>query len=229
MNIAVILAGGTGSRMSLDKPKQFALINGRPLMAYTLSAFENSLLIDKIYFVSNKDYIDESALIIKEFNFVKVQQIIGGGKTRQESVYNALKNIEAKDDDIVVLHDCARPLVTSQIIEENIRACIECQAVETAIKVTDTIVECDGKEMIQPLDREKLYQVQTPQTFTFSLIKKAHQSALENNIQNASDDAQLIKLLGRSVRIVEGNKYNFKITTDEDLLIFNAILNKNRT
>ena len=224
MNIAIILAGGTGSRMSLNQPKQFAMVKGRPIMAHTLIVFNNCSQVDEIYFVSHESYIQESQRIIDEYNLPKVKQIIKGGNTRQESVYNALQAIKAKDDDIVLIHDCARPLVDEEIIINNIKACEKYDAVETAIKVVDTIIECNGEEMIQPLDREKLYQVQTPQTFRYSIIKQAQQYAKDNNIHNASDDAQLVKRIGKNVHIVEGKKSNLKVTTDEDLLILNALI-----
>lgn len=224
MNIAIILAGGTGSRMSLNQPKQFAMVKGRPIMAHTLIVFNNCSQVDEIYFVSHESYIQESQRIIDEYNLPKVKQIIKGGNTRQKSVYNALQAIKAKDDDIVLIHDCARPLVDEEIIINNIKACEKYDAVETAVKVVDTIIECNGEEMIQPLDREKLYQVQTPQTFRYSIIKQAQQYAEDKNIHNASDDAQLVKRIGKNVHIVEGKKSNLKVTTDEDLLILNALI-----
>ena len=224
MNIAIVLAGGTGSRMSLNQPKQFAVVKGRPIMAHTLIVFNNCPLIDEVYFVSHENYIKESQKIIEEFNLPKVKQIVKGGSTRQESVYNALQAIKAKDNDIILIHDCARPLVDEEIIKENIKACEKYDAVETAVKVVDTIIECNGEQMVQPLDREKLYQVQTPQTFRYSIIKEAQQYARDNNIHNASDDAQLVKKIGRDVHIVNGKKSNLKVTTDEDLLILNALM-----
>ena len=224
MNIAIILAGGTGSRMSLNQPKQFAMVKGRPIMAHTLIVFNNCSQVDEIYFVSHESYIQESQRIIDEYNLPKVKQIIKGRNTRQKSVYNALQAIKAKDDDIVLIHDCARPLVDEEIIINNIKACEKYDAVETAVKVVDTIIECNGEEMIQPLDREKLYQVQTPQTFRYSIIKQAQQYAEDKNIHNASDDAQLVKRIGKNVHIVEGKKSNLKVTTDEDLLILNALI-----
>ena len=186
--------------------------------------FNNCPLIDEVYFVSHENYIKESQKIIDEFNLPKVKQIVKGGSTRQESVYNALQAIKAKDNDIILIHDCARPLVDEEIIKENIKACEKYDAVETAVKVVDTIIECNGEQMVQPLDREKLYQVQTPQTFRYSIIKEAQQYARDNNIHNASDDAQLVKKISRDVHIVNGKKSNLKVTTDEDLIILNALM-----
>lgn len=224
MNIAIILAGGTGSRMSLDMPKQFAVVIDKPIMAYTLEVFNNSPLVDLIYLVSHKEYIEQSQRIINQFGLNKVKGIIEGGNTRQESVYNALTKIPAKDDDIILIHDCARPLVDQAIIEENVGACQQHDAVETAVKATDTTIEVNNEAFESSLNRDKLYQVQTPQTFTYKLIKEAHESARQNHLENTTDDAQLVAKLGHKVFIVNGKKTNIKITNDEDLKIFEALL-----
>lgn len=224
MNIAIVLAGGTGSRMSLNQPKQFALVKGKPIMAYTLSVFNESPLIDEIYVVSHKDYFEQSRDIIKQYNLQKVKGMFEGGNTRQESTYNALSVIDAKDDDIILIHDCARPLVDKEIIKNNIKACQQYDAVETAVKAVDTTIEVNDNIFDQPLDRTRLYQVQTPQTFRYKLIKEAHEKALINKLTDITDDAQLVAKLGYKVHIVEGKKTNLKITTDEDLKILEALV-----
>ena len=224
MNIAIVLAGGTGSRMSLDMPKQFAVVKGKPIMAYTLSVFQNSPLVDSIYLVSHKEYFEQSKSIIEQYNLHKVRSIIEGGQTRQESVFNALKQIDAKDDDIVLIHDCARPLVDEQIIKDNIEQCKLHEAVETAVKAVDTTIEVSEEQFENSLNRDKLYQVQTPQTFKYKLIKEAHENAIENKLVNITDDAQLVAKLGHKVFIVNGKKTNLKVTTDEDLKILEALL-----
>lgn len=224
MNIAIILAGGTGSRMSLDMPKQFALVKGKPIMAYTLSVFNESPLIDEIYLVSHKDYFEQSRNIIKQCKFEKVNGMFEGGKTRQESTYNALSVINAHDDDIILIHDCARPLVDLDIIENNIKACKQFDAVETAVKAVDTTIEVSNGILEHPLDRTKLYQVQTPQTFKYKLIKDAHENAIKNKLTDITDDAQLVAMLGYKVHIVEGKRSNLKITTNDDLKIMEALV-----
>lgn len=224
MNIAIVLAGGTGSRMSLDKPKQFALVKGKPLMVYTLSVFNNCSLVDEIYFVSNKDYLKESKSIIEKHHLNKVKDIIVGGSTRQESVFNALERINANENDIVLIHDCARPLVDEHIIKDNIEQCQLHDAVETAVKAVDTTIEVNEEQFENSLNRDKLYQVQTPQTFRYKLIKDAHENAIKNKQVNITDDAQLVAKLGHKVFIVNGKKTNLKVTTDEDLKILKALL-----
>ena len=224
MNIAIVLAGGTGSRMSLDMPKQFAVVKGKPIMAYTLSVFQNSPLVDSIYLVSHKEYFEQSKSIIEQYNITKVRDIIEGGQTRQESVFNALKQMNAKDDDIILIHDCARPLVDEQIIKDNIEQCKLHEAVETAVKAVDTTIEVSEEQFENSLNRDKLYQVQTPQTFKYRLIKEAHENAIKNKLANITDDAQLVAKLGHKVFIVNGKKTNLKVTTDEDLKILEALL-----
>ena len=224
MNIAIVLAGGTGSRMSLDMPKQFIAVKGKPIMAYTLSVFQNSPLVDSIYLVSHKEYFEQSKTIIEQYNITKVRDIIEGGQTRQESVFNALKQMNAKDDDIILIHDCARPLVDEQIIKDNIEQCKLHEAVETAVKAVDTTIEVSEEQFENSLNRDKLYQVQTPQTFKYKLIKEAHENAIKNKLANITDDAQLVAKLGHKVFIVNGKKTNLKVTTDEDLKILEALL-----
>lgn len=224
MNIAIVLAGGTGSRMSLDMPKQFAVVKGKPIMAYTLSVFQNSPLVDSIYLVSHKEYFEQSKSIIEQYNINKVRGIIEGGQTRQESVFNALKQINAKDDDIILIHDCARPLVDEQIIKDNIEQCKLHDAIETAVKAVDTTIEVSEEQFENSLNRDKLYQVQTPQTFKYRLIKEAHENAIKNKLANITDDAQLVAKLGHKVFIVNGKKTNLKVTNDEDLKILEALL-----
>ena len=223
-NIALILAAGIGSRMNNDTPKQFMLINGEPLLFYSLSTFNNHDQIDEIYVVTNIENLSTVRGIIRDNNLKKVRDIIIGGKTRQESVYNGLKGIpNVASDDIILIHDSARPLVTKEIIDRNIDACLVYNAVNTVIPVTDSLVKSEGNESV---DRNKVLAVQTPQTFRYDLILKAHEEALKENITNAGDDASLVSRLNVDIEQVQGNKLNFKVTTMEDLIILKAILER---
>ena len=223
-NIALILAAGIGSRMNNDTPKQFMLINGKPLLFYSLSTFNNHDQIDEVYVVTNIENLSTVRGIIRDNNLKKVRDIIIGGKTRQESVYNGLKGIpNVASDDIILIHDSARPLVTKEIIDRNIDACLVYNAVNTVIPVTDSLVKSEGNESV---DRNKVLAVQTPQTFRYDLILKAHEEALKENITNAGDDASLVSRLNVNIKQVQGNKLNFKVTTMEDLIILKAILER---
>ena len=218
--IALIAAAGSGSRMGkTEKPKQFLKVNGHRLLHYTIDAFNKHPQIDLIVVVTNPEYTNEVLNIVEKNHFDKVKYIVQGGKTRQESVFNGLKILkenDTADDDVVLIHDAARPLVSQEIISKNIEASKKYAAVETAIKVTDTIVQSLNEDIVNNVpDRQTLYQAQTPQTFWFGLIYQAHEMAKDDPI--ATDDAQLIhKYLNRNVHIVEGEKKNFKVTTMED-------------
>ena len=223
MNIALILASGSGTRMvGLKTPKQFCLVNNKPLFLYSVEAFDKNLSIDAIVIVTQGNFVNKVQNICDENALFKVRLITEGGNTRQESVYKGLKAIKefAQADDIVLIHDSARPLISQDIIDNNIVGCEKYGAVETAVKTNDTILKAG--ESNEVLDRSNLYQVQTPQTFRYSIILKAHEEALKKGITNATDDAQLVE----GVQIVNGESTNFKITTIQDLKLFEAMLKK---
>ena len=165
MNIALILAAGSGTRMGLETPKQFVLVKDKPLLYYSVKIFESYPELDAIVLVTNKENISLVEEIVKEFNFKKVKAIVEGGETRQDSVYNGLNKIKefASEDDVVLIHDAARPLVNHRIIFDNIKACNEFGAVDTAIQASDTIVKSsDGSGVDELPLRRELYQAQTP-------------------------------------------------------------------
>ncbi len=229
MNIALILAAGVGSRMgNTDKPKQFLPIYGKPLMVHTVEAFEINDEVDAIVISTNEEYIDDVKVMCKQYDLSKVKLVVAGGDTRQKSVYNGIKGtieVGAKDDDIIIIHDSARPLISQKIISENIRVCKEFGAVDTVIPASDTIVRSLDKEKISDIPaRKELYQGQTPQTFKLSIIKQAHESSLGKDLANITDDAKLVLLHGVDVHLVEGDKMNFKITTFDDLMMLKALL-----
>lgn len=227
MNIALILAAGIGSRMGLDEPKQFALVKGKPLLYYSVHAFETYSEVDSIVVVTNKEYISKVNEIIKEYNFKKIKAVVEGGETRQDSVYNGLLEVKkfAIESDIVLIHDSARPLVNHRIIFDNIKACQEFEAVDTVIQANDTIVKSsDGNGVDELPLRKELYQAQTPQTFKLGLILNAHEYAKEHQIPDVTDDVKLVISLGKQVHLVEGSKLNFKVTTIEDLKLLEALL-----
>ncbi len=222
--IALVVAAGNGTRMNNETPKQFIRVNDKPILYYSLSAFNNHRDIDEIYVVTSKDKIEKVKAIVEKYNLKKVKDIIVGGKTRQESVYNGLKGIHhPNNDDIILIHDSARPIVDDGIIYRNIEACEKYSAANTVIPVVDSLIKKDGRT---PVDRNQILAVQTPQTFRYELILEAHEKALKENITNAGDDAALVSGLKVKIELVEGTKFNFKVTTDEDLMILKAILEK---
>ena len=234
MNIALILAAGTGSRMgNADKPKQFLPIYGKPLMIHTIEAFEMHDNIDMIVVVTSEGYDDQVKVWCKQYDLGKVKAVTIGSDSRQGSVYNglqAVKGLGAKDDDIIVIHDAARPLISQNIITNNIEACKKYDAVDTVIKASDTIVASSDHEKITNIpNRSELYQGQTPQTFKFALISEAHEKAKAGKIPNVTDDTKLVISLGKEVHLVEGSKQNFKITTFDDLMMLKALLKIGKT
>ena len=234
MNIALILAAGSGSRMgNADKPKQFLPIYGKPLMIHTIEAFEVNDDVEAIVVVTNDSYIDQVKVWCKQYDLSKVKAIVAGGDSRQVSVYNglqAVKSISKGDNDIVLIHDAARPLISQKIINDNIEACSKYDAVDTVIKASDTIVRSINQEFISDIPvRQELYQGQTPQTFKLGLILDAHEKAKNNALANVTDDAKLVLSLGKEVHLVEGSKQNFKITTFDDLMMLKALLKIGKT
>lgn len=219
MNVALIVAGGIGKRMGLDIPKQFVLVNGKPLLIYTIEAFAKHRDIDDIVLVVPKDYKDEVIGYISKYSLPKVSSVVIGGETRQQSVKNGLDEIKRKgiqDDDIVLIHDAARPLLSEDIITENVRLARSYGAVMTALPSVDTVVR--GNESVgEFLNRNEIYLEQTPASFMFKVIYEAHEKAKGND---ASDDCLLVKQNGKEIQIVRGNRNNFKITTKEDLELF---------
>lgn len=226
MNIALVLAAGSGTRMNNAQPKQFMLVNNKPLFLYSVETFQSNKNIDAIVIATNEEYIELVKDYTKDLN--KVISVIKGGETRQQSVYNGLKEIEKNirnQKDLVLIHDSARPLVSQRIIDENISLGRQFGAVDTVVAVSDTIINSKDNETINEiLNRSELYQTQTPQTFEFGIIKNAHERALFDNVPNVTDDCKLVMHFGINVHFAKGDKLNFKVTTPEDLEMFKALV-----
>ena len=230
MNIALVLAAGSGTRMNNELPKQFLMVNEKPLFVYSVQTFQNNPKVDAIVIATNANNIELVRDYCKQFGLDKVKSVIAGGDTRQASVYNGLKGIEkiiSSPKDIVLIHDSARPLVSDRIIKESVEACIEFGAVDTVIQASDTIVKSNDDQTIgEILNRQEIYQSQTPQTFEFGIIKDAHEKALKDQVPNVTDDCKLVMHYGMDVHFVQGDKLNFKVTTPEDLEMFKALARK---
>jgi len=227
MNIAVILAGGSGTRMGSDIPKQFIDIYGKPMIIHTIESFDVNSEIDKIVISCKEEWQEDLKIWIRKFGLNKVKYIVSGGSTRQESVYNAIRALDGvcTDDDILVIHDAARPLISQRIINENIEGAKEFGAVDTVIPSADTIVKSvDGNTINSIPVRSELYLGQTPQSFKYNLIKSAHEASIENSTSDATDDCQLVLGINKNVHLVKGDKLNFKITTFEDLLLLKSVI-----
>ena len=220
---AVIPASGLGRRLNSQAGKAFAAVAGQPLIAYTVRVFQECPEVDEIVLVVREDQMAAAELLVEEREFSKVNAVIAGGKVRQDSVRNGLAKVSA-DSDIVAIHDGARPLVTREIIVSSIEAAREDGAAIAAVPVTDTIKSSlDGRFVASTLEREKLYAVQTPQTFALALIESAYERAYADGYFG-TDDASLVERLGMPVRIVEGSYENIKVTTATDVAITEAIM-----
>jgi 2-C-methyl-D-erythritol 4-phosphate cytidylyltransferase len=228
MNIAVILAGGSGKRMdSMDAPKQFVNVCEKPILIHTLQVFDLHQEIDEIIVVCLESHMQDLQAMIRKFALQKVRQIISAGKTRQESSYNSLRAVSQREA-VVVVHDGVRPLLSERIIHDNIKAAQRCGAVDTVIRATDTIVKSADGEFIDDIPpRQELFLSQTPQSFRYEVLLQAHQWAARQQIINATDDCQLVKRMGHKVALVAGDKLNFKITTQEDLVLLRALMKMN--
>ncbi len=228
MNVyAIIVSAGKGHRFMEGKKKQFFLLGGKPILTHTLEKFEACPSVHSILLVVGEEDMDYCMReIIERYHFQKVSQIVPGGKRRQESVKNGIEALP-KDADLVVIHDGVRPFVTKTMIEDSIHSATRNGAVIFALPVRDTIKMSnpDGT-VLKTLDRESLWQVQTPQTFQVNVIKKAFYRATEDGFIG-TDDASLVERLGIKVHILPGTPTNIKITTAEDLLLANAFLQMN--
>ena len=225
-SIALIPAAGMGKRMGASVNKQYLLLNGLPIVARTISVFERSPLIDSIYLVIPADEISYCREhVVEACGFKKVAAIVPGGKERQNSVLNGLNAIRemADNNDVILIHDGVRPLVTETILRESIAAARVYDGALVAVPAKDTIkIVADGIVAGTP-PRETLWQAQTPQSFRFGIIHAAHISAVEDGFIG-TDDASLIERSGGKISIVPGDYRNIKITTPEDLILAEAFL-----
>ena len=225
MNISVILTGGIGKRMSQNLPKQFIKIYDVEVFIYTLNAFLNNDNIDRCVLVINSAFKEDYESILKRHNLSDKVEICFGGLTRQESSFNAIRYLKengGSDEDIVLIHDGARPLIGDEIINQNIALCKYGTAVSTIVSTFDTLVDED----YNLIDRNKVFSVQTPQTFTLKDAFNMHVSAISDGVVSASDDIQLAKRLSMNISFANGSRKNIKMTTLEDIDIIKCFLRK---
>ena len=219
----IIAAGGLGTRLKTIHPKPLVMLNGRPLLAYSMEIFERSPLIDSVIIVTHEYHILDVEDVVRHYDFRKVERVVTGGETRSASVYNGLR--EAGDNtDIVVIHDGARPLVKAQTVQRAIEQCKAHGAVVVGVKVKPTIKRVDPLNLFvrETLNRGELWEIQTPQVFNRELLLKAY---AQHGVENHTDDAGLVERMGIPVKVVEGDYENIKITTNEDLVLAEAFLN----
>lgn len=225
MNYQVIIpAAGQGKRMKAGKNKQFIELNETPIIIHTLKVFEEHTQCSGIILVINESEKADFQYLIEKYRIQKVHQFVLGGTERQYSVYNGLKAV--KDDELVLVHDGARPFVTQKRIENLVEKAVYTGAAILAVPVKDTIKKVEEGMVSETVERSTLWSVQTPQAFQIKLLLEAHDKA-RNEGYLGTDDASLLERVGRPVSIVTGDYTNIKITTPEDLYIAEAILKRN--
>ncbi|MBP5773297.1 MAG: 2-C-methyl-D-erythritol 4-phosphate cytidylyltransferase [Eubacterium sp.] len=220
---AIVLAAGSGSRMNSDTKKQYMEINGKPVVWYSLNAFENSR-VDEIILVvpeGEREYATEN--FVEKYGFKKVAMVITGGAHRYDSVYHGLEHTTG---DYVLIHDAARPMITNDIIDRCIDGAMEYKACVAGMPVKDTIKEVnEDKVVVNTPARETLYITQTPQAFEYDLVHNSYIKLFGSGDQNVTDDAMVVEQFGRTkVKFVEGSYENIKITTPEDVEIAKTLL-----
>lgn len=212
-NYAIILASGAGTRCKSDLPKQFIKIGNKTVLEHTLDIFETNRNIDGIIIVITAQYKQKATELTKSYK--KIIKITEGGKTRKDSSCIGVNSVK-EDNANVLIHDCARPLLSQEVLNNCIEALKNHDAIVTAIPSSDTIIETESGEVKNIPDRTKLMRVQTPQCFKLSLIKKAHKLSLNDN--NFTDDCGLVlKHDLAKVHIIEGDINNIKITYQQDI------------
>lgn len=224
---AIVLAAGQGKRMNSKVQKQFLLIKGKPVLYYSLSCFQNSREIEEIIVVTGKESINFCKQeIIEAYGFSKVKAVIPGGKERYDSVYAGLCACE--DSDYVFIHDGARPFLSNDMIRRGKEAVLGYGACVIGMPSKDTIKIADENGMVESTpSRNKVWNIQTPQIFSYTAIREAHEKARQQNMADITDDAMVIERFGNmKIKLVEGSYENIKITTPEDIVVAEKILEK---
>ena len=228
MNIAMLIAGGKGVRTNQDIPKQFLNIHDKPIIVYTLQAFQKHPDIDAILVVCIDGWQDMLRAYANQFNITKLKWIAPGGETGQASIYNGISALakECDDEDMVLIHDGIRPNVSQEIISNCINQCKSTGSAITVIPCAEAMLlrNDDGNTSKEVIPRETLARTQTPQAFRLGKLKWAHEKAAEKGITNSVATCTLMVELGEQVSFCPGSEKNIKITTAEDLEIFKALL-----
>lgn len=231
-NIALLIAGGSGNRMHQDIPKQFLTVNEKPVIVYTLEAFQNHPEIASIAVVCIEGWEQVLWAYAKQFNITKLQYVVPGGKNGQDSIRNGVYELEKHfaSEDIVLIHDAIRPLVSAEIISDNIRIAREHGNAIAVIPCAEAMMQTeDGLVSVGSYPRNYLKRTQTPQAFHIGQICDLHRRALEMGIRNSVASCTLMIEMGEQVYFSAGSEKNIKLTTVEDIDIFKALLAAKRS
>lgn len=228
-NIAMIIAGGIGARMNQDIPKQFLNVYDKPVILYTMEAFQKHPGIDAIEIVCLDGWHDVVRAYAKQFGISKLDGVVSGGVNGQDSIRNGLQDLAKRytdPEDIVLIHDAIRPMVSQEIITDNIRVCREYGNAVTVVPCTAAMLKTyDSLSTTEQVPRDNLKTTQTPQAFFLQDILAAHREALEKGITRSVASCTMYIELGRKLYMSQGSEKNLKLTTAEDIEIFKALLN----
>lgn len=228
MVIALLTAAGTGTRMGQDIPKQFIHVENKPLIIHTMEAFQNHPSVDAIMVVTLSSWIAVLQAYASQFNITKLKWIVSGGTTSQESIHNGLIELskELSYKDIVMIHDGNRCLVSSEIISNSLAVFHAHGSAVAAIPCVEAVFRSndDGQSSNISIPREQLFRTQTPHTYILGKLLWAHAEAKKRGITDTAASCTLMQLLGETVYFSKGSETNLKITTVDDMLIFEALL-----
>ncbi|GEP65539.1 2-C-methyl-D-erythritol 4-phosphate cytidylyltransferase [Clostridium beijerinckii] len=230
MNIALLTAGGIGTRAHQDIPKQFIHVENKPIIIYTMEAFQKHPSIDAIIVVGLSAWIEILWAYAKQFNITKLKWVVEGGKTGQESIKNGLMELSkhCNIDDVVLVHDGNRPFVSQDIITDSLIKHKRYGSAIASIPCTEAVFQSeDGIESENTIPREKLYRTQTPHVYKLGKLLWAHEEAEKRGIINTAASCSLMNALGEKIYFSLGSEKNIKITTVEDIEIFKALLHSN--
>ena len=221
---AIIPSGGVGKRIESSLPKQYIQVNGKELIAYTLEVFQNCDQVDEIIIPAQKEYFDLLNSIKTKYGITKLTKIVEGGEERQHSVFNALQSIPADENDLIAVHDAARPLLPNEVLLNAIETAKEFNSVIVAIKAKDTLIK--GNDFVKGyIDRNEVFYVQTPQIFKFNILSESMITAQKQDFLGFDESILVHKTSNNKIKIVEGSSLNFKVTTNSDLDLFRLIVN----
>jgi len=231
MNIAVVIAGGVGSRMAQDIPKQFLNVNDKPVLIYTLEGFQRHPMIDAIELVCIDGWEEIAKAYARQFNIDKLKWVVKGGNSAQESIRNGVYNLEeiANDDDVIIIHDGIRPMIDSFVLSDVIKICNEKGNAVTSLPYNEQIFKIDPEDpssTTEYIPRETLRRVSTPQAYKFGLLDKSYHKAFEEEIgiYGSSYTNTMMVELGERLYFAAGSDKNIKLTTRDDLEMFKGYL-----
>jgi len=230
MNIALLTAAGMGTRMRLDIPKQFLHISGKPVILYTMEAFQRHPQIDAIIVVTLEAWADNIRAYAKDYGITKLKWIVKGGNSGQESIKKGLEELKKHCElsDVVMVHDGNRPFVSDELISDSLAIYKQYGSAVAAIPCVEAIFRSvDGRNSTDSIPREQLFRTQTPHTYTLEKMLWAHEQAEMLQIENTAATCVLMQQLGEEIHFSKGSEKNVKLTTQDDIEIFKAMIKVN--